>query len=246
MTKEFFETERLILKPFSMLNEEEKKIVGDSWANPFNARYNEMRDPYGSVEELANLPEPTFSDFNNYYDCMFFRVAFSKENGEIVGTCRFGKYHACENADVWDFGDNVLLKHWFKGYGAEIVSKICDIAKERGALRVRGSADKENYGSYKAMTRNGFEFFGLDEDGDYDYYRDLTKEMPSKEQCDRNWEKHMEMTKTDLGEEKFANLEFINKEIANLVKRIQAGEDEQMLVEEYFERLNAIEQFPMN
>ena len=110
MTKEFFETERLILKPFSILNEEEKKIVGDSWANPFNARYNAMRDPYGSVEELANLPEPTFSDFNNYYDCMFFRVAFSKENGEIVGTCRFGKYHTCENADVWDFGDNVLLK----------------------------------------------------------------------------------------------------------------------------------------
>lgn len=237
------ETKRLVFKPFSALTTEEKKIVGDSWANPFNARYNAMRDPYGAVEELSQLSQPTFSNFEDYYDCMYFRVAFSKETGQIVATCRFGKYHASQNNDVWDFGFNVLLKDWFKGYGAEILNAISNAARCHGVKKINGGADIENYGSYKAMVRAGYEYQGYDEDGDYRYVLDLSKEMPNKEQIDQTWRNHIARTKKDLGEEKFRNLEYINSKIAEMVKKIQTGEDEKKLVAEYFAQLNDIEEF---
>ena len=237
------ETNRLYFKKFSQLSAEEKKIIGDSWANPFNARYNAMRDPYGAVEELAALCEPTFSNPDDYYDNMFYRVAFDKESGKLVATCRFGKYHASKTADVWDFGFNVVLSSWFKGYGAEILDLITTQAKIRGVKQIRGGADIENYGSYKAMVRAGYKYVGYDEDGDYEYMLDLSEEKPSAEEIDSTWNKHITRTKKDLGEEKFANLEYINKKIFEMVKRIQNGEDEKTLVEEYFAQLNDVEEF---
>ncbi len=60
MINNIFESERLIFKPFSSLTEEQKEIVAKSWDNPFNARYNAMRDAKGSVEELSKSAEPTF------------------------------------------------------------------------------------------------------------------------------------------------------------------------------------------
>ena len=157
MTKQM-ESKRLVFKPFSALSAQERQIVGDSWANPFNARYNAMKDPYASVNELASTPEPTFNNIEDYYDSMYFRVAFEKESGKIVGTCRFGKYHSADTDKTWDFGFNVLLNSWYKGYGVEMVAAIIEYAKKCGVTEIIGGADIENYGSYKAMVKNGFEY----------------------------------------------------------------------------------------
>ena len=237
MIEKHFESKRLIFKPFKELNEEEKKVVGDSWANPFNARYNSMRDPYKSVEEMCGWDEPT--EWGNWY-----RVAFLKNTSEIVGTCRFGKYHDSENFDIWDFGFNVVLKHWFNGYGAEMVAKIIGLAKDNGAKTMIGGADIENFGSYKAMVRNGFKFCGYDDDGDYRYTLDLTSDkVATKEEIERTWVEHLMRAEMDFGKEKFARLNDINLKIAEMVKRIQQGEDEGNLVKEYFNKLNEIEEF---
>ena len=236
MVEQQFESERLVFKKFCQLNESEIKTIGDSWANPFNARYNAMKDPYGSVKEMCTWEDPT--EWRNYY-----RVAFLKETGEIVGTCRFGKYHGCGTGDVWDFGFNVLLKHWFNGYGAEMVGKIIEIAKSEGVKEIRGGADIENYGSYKAMVRNGFQYNGIDQDGDYEYILDLTKEPISKEKIEQNWQEHIQRTIKDFGEEKFKKLTQINEKIAEMVKKVQNGEDEKILAQQYFEKLDKIEKF---
>lgn len=243
---EIFESERLILKPFSMLTDEEKQIVGDSWSNPFNARYNAMRDAYGSVEELSKQAEPTFKNLEDYDDCMYFRVAFLKSTGEVVGTCRFGKYYHSKTADFWDFGFNVLLKHWFKGYGVEMVNKIIEIAKSRGVNKINGGADIENYGSYKAMVKNGFDYVGYDDDGDYNYVLNLNKPAKTKEEIDKIWKEHLDRTKKDFGEDKFNRLTKVNEKIAEMVKRIQQGENEDVLIQKYFEELNKIESFKFN
>ena len=243
---EIFESERLIFKPFSELSAEEKKIVGDSWSNPFNARYNTMRDAYASVEELAKQPEPTFNNLEDYDDCMYFRVAFLKATGELVATCRFGKYYHSKTADYWDFGFNVLLKHWFKGLGAEMVKTIIEIAKTHGVNKINGGADIENYGSYKAMVKNGFDYVGYDDDGDYKYVLDLNEQGKSKQEIDKVWKEHLDRTKKDLGEDKFNRLAKINEKIAEMVKRIQQGEDEDLLVDKYFKELNKIEPFKFN
>lgn len=243
---EIFESERLILKPFSMLTDEEKQIVGKSWSNPFNARYNAMRDAYGSVEELSKQAEPTFKNLEDYDDCMYFRVAFLKSTGELVATCRFGKYHKSSTTDFWDFGFNVLLKHWFKGYGVEIANKIIEIAKSRGVNKINGGADIENYGSYKAMVKNGFEFVGYDDDGDYNYVLDLNKPTKTKEEIAKIWQEHLDRTKKDFGEDKFNRLTRVNEKIVEMVKRIQQGEDEDVLVQKYFEELNKVDPFKFN
>ena len=243
MIKEIFESERLVFKPFSSLTEQEKEIVAKSWDNPFNARYNAMKDAKGSVEELSKTAEPTFQDLSDYNDCMYFRVAIDKATGEIIGTCRFGKYYRSETNECWDFGFNVLLKHWYNGYGVEIISKMIELAKNEGVKTFNGGADIENYGSYKAMIKNGFEYDGYDDDGDYRYILDLSKPAKTKAEIDKAWQSHLDMTKKDLGIDKFYRLEKINKKIAEMVKRIQAGENEDELVKFYFEELNEIEKF---
>lgn len=243
MINKIFESERLIFKPFSSLTEEQKVIIAKSWDNPFNARYNAMRDARGSVEELSKSAEPTFQDLNNFDDCMYFRVAFDSKTNEIIGTCRFGKYYKSETNDCWDFGFNVLLKHWYKGYGAEVLGKIIELAKQEGIKSFVGGADIENYGSYKAMIKNGFEYAGYDEDGDYKYILDLNKPAKTQTEIDKTWANHLDMTKKDLGIDKFNCLEEINKKIAEMVSKIQAGENEDKLVKAYFEELNKIEEF---
>ena len=243
MIKEIFESERLIFKPFSSLTEEQKEVVAKSWNNPFNARYNAMKDAKGSVEELSRSAEPTFQDLSNYDDCMYFRVAFDKETNEIIGTCRFGKYHRSKTNECWDFGFNVLLKYWYKGYGVEIIGKMIELAKNEGVKTFNGGADIENYGSYKAMIKNGFEYDDYDEDGDYRYLLDLSKPAKTKTEIDNAWLSHLDMTKKDLGIDKFNRLEAINKKIAEMVARIRAGENEDDLVKIYFEELNEIEEF---
>ena len=243
MMSEIFQSERLIYKPFSSLDSIGKEIIAKSWDNPFNARYNAMSDARESVEELSNIVEPTFNNLDDYYDCMYFRVVFDKGTGEIVGTCRFGKYYRSENGECWDFGFNVLLKYWGKGYGVEIVNQMIEVARSKGVKTFVGGADMENYASYKAMIRNGFEYVGYDDDGDYRYILDLSKKSKSKIEIERIWNEHLERTKKDLGIDKFNKLEKINIEIHEMVKRIQSGEDEDELVNCYFEKLNKIEKF---
>lgn len=235
-----FESERLIFKPFSILTDQEKEIVAKSWDNPFNARYNAMRDAKVAVKKLSESAEPTFQNLSNYSDCMYFRVAFDKTTNEIIGTCRFGKYYRSNTKDCWDFGFNVLLKHWYKGYGVEMISKMIELARNESVKSFVGGADIENYGSYKAMIKNGFDFVGYDEDGDYRYILDLSKPTKTKAEIDNVWLSHLDMTKKDIGIDKFNRLETINKKIAEMVKRIPAGENEDELVKVYFEEINEI------
>ena len=246
MLDKILESERLVFKPFSVLSEEEKEIIIKSWNNPFNARYNATKDARKSVNEIVNQEEPTFQDLDNYDDCMYFRVVFDKSTGALVGTCRFGKYYKSENNECWDFGFNVLLSHWCKGYGVEMIGKIIEISRLQGVKFIRGGADCENYGSYKAMIKNGFDYAGTDEDGDYEYILDINK--PEKTQSEKQaiWYNHLEMTKKDFGLDKFNRLEFVNKKIIEMVLKIQAGENEDKLVKSYVEELNKIEEFKFN
>ena len=251
MIPEVIETERLIFKPFRMLSIEEKLEIGKSWANPFNARFNGQRNPYTSVESLASLNEPTFRNFEDAYDVMYFRAVFDKKTEELVGTCRLGKYWKSENFDTWDFGFNVILKHWCKGYGVDILKTICELARKEGAKFMRGGACNDNFGSYNAMVKNGFRYNDLDEDRDFQFLLDLSAPPRTKEEIKREWDDFIKIydTRPDeenatFGKEKRLKLKKINDLIKEMVARIQAGEDEDKLVAEYFEICNALVEFP--
>jgi len=222
---------------FDTLSDKERLIIGNSWDNPFNARYNHMRDPYGSVNEIATYEEPPLKD--NY-----FRVVRKKDTQEIVGTCRFGKYHAATDNNTWDFGFNILLRHWFNGYGAEILRTIIELAKKEKVKTIIGGADIENFGSYKAMVKNGFQYDDVDNMGDYRYILDVKSHTPpTQQQIKDRWDNHMAMAKKDLGEKKVQLLEYINKEIFKLVQEIKAGGNEIALTKAYYDKLSELEPF---
>ena len=235
MVEKIFKSPRLVFKPFNQLTAEEQILLANSWSNPFNMRYNyESGDQLESIKHLSSLPEPTFQNPEDCYDWMYYRAVFS-QSGDLIGSCRFGEYS--QKSTHWDFGFNVLLKHWFKGYGAEMVAQIKELARENKVQHIRGGADKENYGSYKAMIKNGFVFIGVDSDGDFEYDLDLSKASLSQEEINQNWQNHIEMTKQEFGEDKVQQLEANNKKIQEMVARIKAGEDEVTLVKKYFEEL---------
>ena len=240
MRKSIFENDRLVFKPFQQLTKDEKELIIKSWSNPFNARYNATKDARKSVENISNLQEPTFKDLNNYYDCMFFRAVFDKKINKLVGTCRFGKFYKSKTIDCWDFGFNVLLKYWYKGYGVEILGNIVEIAKSEGAKTIVGSADAENFSSYKAMIKNKFIYSGLDGDGDFIYSLDLKSPNISDDEINKNWNRHLLMAKERLGAKKYCKLEQVNAKTFEMVKRIWAGEDEDLLVKYYNELILTI------
>ena len=237
MVEKVFESERLLFKPFSSLTSKEKGIIIQSWSNPFNARYNSTKDAKKSVLNISKLTEPTFKDLNNFYDCMYYRAVFDKSTNQIIGTCRFGKYYRTSNNDCWDFGFNVLLKHWYKGYGTEILGKVVKIARQDGIKSFIGSADAENIGSYKAMIKNGFAYDGIDADGDFVYKLDLAKAENKKDNINQNWNDYIAKLKQKLGLQMFEKLENINIKIKEIVKQIQNGEDENQLANEYYKQL---------
>ena len=232
--------------PFRELTDRELFLIGKSWANPINARYNGMRDPYGSAIELSKLDEPRFLDKDNYYDSNYYRAVFIKGNGhsehrELVGTCRYGNYK------VWDFGFNILLKHWFKGLGAQILKHIIEVEQAYGANRIRGGADIENFGSYKAMVRNGCVMSRdidkeLDSDGDFEYWLEDVQnyKSPTANKVKDNWDYHMQRVKARLGQIRMKCLDDVNKLVFGLVERLKAGEDEDKLLAEYMPKIDKL------
>lgn len=241
------ETKRLILKPFSSLLEEQKEELIKSWDNPFNARYNSEANSRKSVEDLIARKEPIFASVESYYDTMFFRVAYDKKTGELIGSCRFGKYPESETMDTWDFGFNVLVRHWGKGYGTEILKKIIEIAKIEDVKYVRGGADNDNFGSYNAMVKNGFKYIGIDKDDDFEFQLDLTRPAPSKEECKEEWSKHIQRyidrpneKGLIFGKEKYDDLQVVSRLTKEMVGKIQADGDEDALIEEYNNKVEKI------
>ena len=237
MIDKTFESQRLLFKPFSCLSHKEKGVVIKSWSNPFNAKYNSMNNVKKSVKDLCLRTEPTFTDLNNYYDCMCFRVAFDKITNKIVGTCRFGVYYKLKSIDCWDFGFNVLLDYWYMGFGTEIIQAIISIAHKQGIKTIVGSADIENLGSYKSMIKNGFEYGGRDVDGDYSYRLELNQRVKTQKEVENNWQTHLQMTRKDLGKQRFGEIEANNKTIFDMVSRIQNGEKPKKLIVSYYKLL---------
>ena len=222
MVSNVLETERLILRRFgydkfgNKLDKQQRKIevfqIFKSWSNPQNYRYNEITWDIDDVDEMFDYDFPTSWD-------MYYMIAESKESGEIIATCRFGKYHDDETNLVWDFGYNVFRgddkesytlddvrsvfdenglvkdeKYWGKGYAKEILNLIMKIAKSEGIHKLYSGADIDNFASIKAMIKNGFIFSTIDEDGDpcmeYDLLNKRQSEM-SKEEIDRAWENYL-------------------------------------------------------
>lgn len=249
MIEKIIITKRFVFKPFSELTNKEKTVIIKCWKNPFCARFNAIKDPTATVEELANMPEPTFSiveeSMVSWYDTNYFRAVFDRSSGELVGVCRFGMCFERQRPDIWAFGlFNVVMNHWGEGLGSKILEDVCVITKQEGIKYLYASANNDNFGSYHAMIKNGFKYAGLDGDKDFEYRKDLTKLEPTKEEIEEEWEKHTRRYVRKFGKKKLERLVKINELTKEMVTRIKAGENEDKLVQEYYQICNDIEAFP--
>lgn len=245
---EKIETKRLIFKPFSTISQEEKRIIVESWKNPFNARFNAICNPTSTCEEIACRKEPTFSIIEkstpSFKDTNYFRVVFDKESGELVGVCRFGMYYTYQKKEIWDFAlFNVVMKHWGKGYGAEMLQGVCEFAKQKGVKYLYAGASNDNFASYRTMIKNGFKYCGLSE-GDFEYRRDLSLPSPTSEEIESEWLLHIRRYIRKFGKKRYSRLMKISSLIQEMICKIKSGEDEKILTEKYFEICNKIEPFP--
>ena len=248
MIMKLFETERLIEKSFSELTDEEKQGIVRSFKNPFNARFNAIDNPYTTVEEISTRKEPTFSGIgktlDTFKDTNYFRAFFDKFSGELVGVSRFGVYYKKQKIDIWDFAMfNVLMKHWGRGYGVEMLKGICDFAITKGVKYIYAGADHDNFGSYHAMIKSGFKYSGT-EDGDFEYRRDLSIPFPTEKQINEEWEKHIRRYIRKYGKKRFNRLMKINNLTKEMVNRIKNGENEDELIMKYYKICNELQEFP--
>lgn len=249
MIDKVFGTKKFVYKSFSVLSEDEKMEIVKCWKNPFCARFNAIKNPTRVVKDLASKPEPTFSVIGKtnecWYDTNYFRVVFDRKTGELVGVCRIGMCFEKQNPNLWEFGlFNVLMKHWGRGVGVSMLQDVCEIVKCQGIKYICAGADNDNFASYRAMIKNGFKYAGLDSDGDFSYQRDLTKPMPSEEEIEEEWQKHVRRYIRKFGKGKFDRLNKINELIKEMLERIKHGENEESLLQEYYVICNSIEEFP--
>lgn len=217
MVKERYETERLILRRFT---KDDAQRTFNSWNNPQNYRYNEIPRAnkilddgtlFTGVDAISVMSEYSWPNDSGLY----FFVAETKDNHELIGTCRLGKwYYAKDNEKIWDFGYNIFRsddkgqysideikkafepngliadkKYWGKGYSSEILKQLINIACDEKIDKLVGETDILNLGSAKVMIKNGLQFTYVNpHDGGCNFEIDLTKnDITSKDEIEKRW-----------------------------------------------------------
>lgn len=170
MKTPIIETERLILRPFTMDDAEE---VYRNWtSDPEVAKYMSW-STHENIEVtkawLATVVQRIDNDID--YDWVFVR----KSDNTLIGS---GGIYYKEETDTYTLGYNIMKSCWHQGYTTEAARAILKFAEETlKATRFRACHAKENPNSGKVMEKVGFHYV---EDGHIESI-DGTKHFESKE-----------------------------------------------------------------
>lgn len=170
MKTPIIETERLILRPFTIEDAEE---VYYNWtSDPEVARYMSW-STHESIDVtkawLSMVVENIASDTD--YDWVFVR----KSDNTLIGS---GGIYYKEETGTYTLGYNIMKSCWHQGYTTEAARAILNFGIEiLKATRFRASHAKENPNSGKVMEKVGFHYV---EDGHFESI-DGTKHFESRE-----------------------------------------------------------------
>ena len=138
--KEKLHTERLILRQFSLSDDE----AVFSWAkNPENVRFMSF-EPHSLITETRNFIANTKlgKDF----------LITLENSGEVIGSC--GIYPNDKNAA--SIGWLLHKDYWGQGYGTEVCKALLSYGfNDLKLRRIYAYCVATNHGSYKIMERNG-------------------------------------------------------------------------------------------
>ena len=149
MSKDRFETERLIVRDMTM---DDCDIVARSWGDTEVGKY--MSDPYyrDGDELRAVFQHDELLDSDHWTDEFYF-VVIGKSNHKIIGTASTWAM----DDDVWGIGYTFDREWWNQGLGTELIRGLEQFVKSRGGKALSSEIAKDNIGSLKACYKNGFE-----------------------------------------------------------------------------------------
>ena len=151
MKTPILETDRLVLRPFSM---EDAQDVFYGWERDeevakymFWTSHNDINKTIGWLEkELSKI------DAEDWYRW----AILSKKTGELLGT---GLIYAEEEYSKFEIAYNLSKKSWGFGYTTEAMQEIIKFAKEELKIKdIMGRHAKENPASGKILEKLGFTY----------------------------------------------------------------------------------------
>jgi len=169
MEQVILETDRLILRPFTM---EDAPGVLEFSSNPEAQKHtgDVMRT---TIEEVENvITNVWFSDYTKYGYGRF--AVVHKADNKIIG---FNGIKYLSDIDETDLGYRFLPEYWGKGIATESSKAIVDYAFKNHKLdKLIGFVMLENPASSAVLKKLGFEFSklapypGEEEDGNLEWY----------------------------------------------------------------------------
>lgn len=165
-------TERLLLRPLTVLDGEE---IYKNWtSDPEVARYMRWSvhsDPQVTKEWLA-------MEEQNLESSQVFTWGFvRRDTGELIGS---GGILYKEEKEMFELGYNIMKKYWNMGFTTEAAGKIVEFAiTELGEKQLFCCHAKENTASGHVMRKAGFRYV---KEGSYSSF-DLTRTYITDEYC---------------------------------------------------------------
>jgi ribosomal-protein-alanine N-acetyltransferase len=166
--KTIIETERLILRPFQLGDEEALFAMN---THPDVIRYA-GNTPFASLEMARDtLTNVIFKDYEVRGYGRFALVL--KETGNVVG---FSGVKYIADIEETELGYRLMPEHWGKGLATESAVASIDFARDTlGLKRLVALVHPDNHGSSKVVGKLGFGLerkisFGLIKDVDVDLY----------------------------------------------------------------------------
>ena len=160
------ETERLILRPLSLVDAEAEFV----WlSDPIVNRYM----PYNLYTDVADVVKWLEFAINCENELHFGFVR--KEDGVLIGAGSIGPHEHQDGA--WEFGYNLRQDAWNQGYATEATKAMIELAYHEYGIRtfVAGHA-AANPASGRVMEKCGLHF---DHDGEYSRF-DGSETFPAK------------------------------------------------------------------
>jgi RimJ/RimL family protein N-acetyltransferase/nicotinamidase-related amidase len=153
-TKEI-ETQRLILRPFSM---EDAKSVLDNWAGDEKVQKMYGEPAYKTVEEVKSLLQKYIAGYVTGYTYRW--AVIEKESGECIGQIAF---FLVDKFNSWGEIEYAIGKAYQgKGYATEAAKAVIDYGfKEIGFNKVQICVRPSNVKSKNVIEKCGFEYEGM-------------------------------------------------------------------------------------
>lgn len=180
--KNILETERLILRPWSLDDAEESfKIWGDAEV----MRYIRTGEPHQDVEQTREWIKRMIAHQEQHGFCFWAMV--EKSSGQLSGCC--GMSYQRDGGTPIEFGYNLARSHWGRGLATEAAAAALRYAFEHFALpELAASVDSRNVASVRVLEKIGFVYQRTEQlDGSLNlWYVARRREESSQKRAEKN------------------------------------------------------------